>query len=927
MATITPSGQSALHGATITFSGVGYDLAGASLSAEVDLGTPSRNGNNFDVVMPGTDGTGHISIYQFTYFDPYGDWFTKNLAGNIVTTSTSFRTLDLRNNGWTGANGGVKFKIGHRPALYYIGHVDFFGDNVHQDIWLQHGQFFDFAAGTSSATNQYVVGDEVDVRLESDNKIRCYVNGALCFTSTTVFTTDWTYTWRIYNGDNGGVNIAPIGTVLYHPRYYGTLNSNTAGNSYKEATETYYSVTTLPDTTPPTDAVLGVPTPTGQTSVSVPISTLSADPESAMLKYRFQFDKVSTFDSVDLIDEYYNGTTSPYNKSSGLTLNTLWHTRAKGVNNATPPVQSTNWSNTRTFTTWNAAPTITNATAFTTAELGVAYNQPINTTGGNGNRDVSLFSGALPAGFAITGDAGAGYFVTAANPSALVTNQAFVLRVVDANGQATTKAHTITVSDTTPPAKVVGFTATKITNSRIDVDSDVPADVGGIDHYETQVATNAGFSTAVQNLPHAAKAYSVITGLNPALDTIYHLRQRAFDPSGGVGAYSDPQTVLISVPVVITTAPTLPAGYATVDYTTTIAKTGGSGTGAWSISVQGLQTVAIHPTTGAVSIAAPAEGEIVFTALWTDTNGTTTSKQFTINVNPVAPFEITTASPLTAGNTGAAASQQLETANGIGTGSGDFAVTKGVLPAGKTLSAGGLLAGTPAVANVYHFEVTATRGTEVARKTFTLFVGNGTADFQFYASPATYRAGSAYVPADELYPVVAFANATGAVTLSDNGAGGTFELLGGNTWAYKPANRTRVVTLSATDDTATITRQLTVYGTFPLQPNLGYDTLLDQETKIGRARGGTRYYREDYAMETALTLVCERRDDTERRLLWDFWFAHRKVFTFYYYDVETGMLNLVRFESALTQRLVGACAWTLSCGVRGDFQNNFAAVA
>jgi len=191
-------------------------------------------------------------------------------------------------------------------------------------------------------------------------------------------------------------------------------------------------------------------------------------------------------------------------------------------------------------------------------------------------------------------------------------------------------------------------------------------------------------------------------------------------------------------------------------------------------------------------------------------------------------------------------------------------------------------------------------------------------------SKISYRAGSQWVDGDLVFPIVtATAGATGTVNWSDGGKGGTFQGLSSTSAAYIPANKSQSVIITGLDTGAggSGTVAIQVSGTFPLQPNLGYETQLDSDTKMARARGGTRYFREDYPQEVALSLSCERRSRPEMEAAREFWRFHRKVTPFYYLDIETGMLNLVRFESAISYKFDGAQWWSMTFAVRGDYQN------
>lgn len=76
------------------------------------------------------------------------------------------------------------------------------------------------------------------------------------------------------------------------------------------------------------------------------------------------------------------------------------------------------------------------------------------------------------------------------------------------------------------------------------------------------------------------------------------------------------------------------------------------------------------------------------------------------NNNTVTGFQITTASPLAAGTIATPYNQTIATSGGTGT--LNFSVTAGTLPAGLALSTAGVLSGTPTVAATSTFTITVT---------------------------------------------------------------------------------------------------------------------------------------------------------------------------------------------------------------------------
>jgi len=111
-------------------------------------------------------------------------------------------------------------------------------------------------------------------------------------------------------------------------------------------------------------------------------------------------------------------------------------------------------------------------------------------------------------------------------------------------------------SDTTKPSDVTNLTATKISNSRVDLDSDTATDNIAVAGYETQVSTDGG--STWNTLASTAKAVSFVSGNTyfPTTPGTYSLtfRRKAFDTASPSANYSDnwsniPTAVSITVPV------------------------------------------------------------------------------------------------------------------------------------------------------------------------------------------------------------------------------------------------------------------------------------------------------------------------------------------------------------------------------------------
>lgn len=152
----------------------------------------------------------------------------------------------------------------------------------------------------------------------------------------------------------------------------------------------------------------------------------------------------------------------------------------------------------------------------------------------------------------------------------------------------------------------------------------------------------------------------------------------------------------------------LPAGAAGTPYSTTLVAIGGTAPYTWSVSGGALPAGLTLSSTGVISGTPTTAGTATFIVVVADSAAPVhiATQTFTLTITAPLGLTITSASPLPGGTVGTAYSQQL-TATG-GTGTLTWAVTIGTLPAGLTLSTGGLLSGTPTTAGTSTFTVTAT---------------------------------------------------------------------------------------------------------------------------------------------------------------------------------------------------------------------------
>jgi Putative Ig domain len=150
-------------------------------------------------------------------------------------------------------------------------------------------------------------------------------------------------------------------------------------------------------------------------------------------------------------------------------------------------------------------------------------------------------------------------------------------------------------------------------------------------------------------------------------------------------------TVAVNNATISVTTTTLANGTVGTVYSQTLTATGGTKPYTWTVSAGTLPTGLTLSTGGVISGTPTTVVTKALTFKVTDSNSTTATKPLTIAVNSAA-ININTTS-LSNGTVGTAYSQTL-TASG-GTALYTWSITSGTLPAGLTLSSGGVISGMP----------------------------------------------------------------------------------------------------------------------------------------------------------------------------------------------------------------------------------------
>jgi hypothetical protein len=402
-----------------------------------------------------------------------------------------------------------------------------------------------------------------------------------------------------------------------------------------------------------------------------------------------------------------------------------------------------------------AAPAITNS-SLAAGAVGTAYSAQLAASGGIPPYTFSVNSGTLPSCLTITA---AG--LISGTPTASCAGSASLAFKVTDSGKATALtavSGSLNLVIAAAPAIVLPAPAT-LTEGTYNV------------AYTGTVAATGGAGTLTYTITAGAlptglslSSAGAITGTPTAAGT-FGFTIKAADAYGdsATQAYS----VAVSYPPVKVIVATLPTGYVGSIYTqTTLAATGGSGTGyTWALS-NGSLPVGLSLSTGGVITGKPTGtlGTTNFSVTATDSAQNTGSGSFSITVD--AGVSITTSSPLPTGYVGSSYSKQLAATGGAGAGY-TWAIASGsTLPGGLTLSASGLLSGTPTLTGTPSFSITVTDSAQnTASATFTLTISAGVT-----VTPAVLPVG---------YPATAYPS----TTLSATGGTGT-----GYTWSWAAAS-------------------------------------------------------------------------------------------------------------------------------------------
>ena len=354
-------------------------------------------------------------------------------------------------------------------------------------------------------------------------------------------------------------------------------------------------------------------------------------------------------------------------------------------------------------------PVVISTTTLPAGQATIGYGPvTLAATGGTGSFTWSLSAGALPAGLSLS-SAG----VLSGTPSAY-GSFSFTVRATSGPVGNEVFADQALLLDLLPPP--VSITTTVL-----------PGGQATIVYGPVTLAATGGTGSFVWSLSAGTlpvglslSTGGVLSG-TPSTYGSFNVTVRA--TSGLVFADQALALSILPPPVSITTT-ALPGGQVTIAYGPVIlAATGGTGSFTWSVTGGALPGGLSLSSGGALSGTPTASGS--FNVTVRATSGAVFAEQaLALNILP-PPVVITTGSPLPTATIGVPYFQTLQATGG--TGSFAWSVTAGALPAGLTLSSGGILSGGATAVGTASFTAQAVSGPVNASKAFSLTVGYPTA--------------------------------------------------------------------------------------------------------------------------------------------------------------------------------------------------------
>ncbi len=336
-------------------------------------------------------------------------------------------------------------------------------------------------------------------------------------------------------------------------------------------------------------------------------------------------------------------------------------------------------------------------TSIAAAVVGTPYSQPLTAVGGEPPYQWSVVSGSLPPGISLSSNG-----VLAGTPTSS-GQYAFSVQARDLEGATETRAYTLAVATATATAGPTSSSPTITTSSlpTATVGASYSATIavsGGVPPYYIMVTSGSlppGISLsstgALSGTPNSAGTYTFTVDAEDRQPVSGNKTLQLTVQSGsGASALS------------ITTTSLNPATVGSA-YSASLSASGGKTPYSWSLASGSLPSGITLNSNGTLSGTSSATGTSSFTAKVTDAAGASATRALQLAVNATAV--VINTSSLPSATAGSAYSSTLSASGGVPPYS--WSVLSGSLPAGLSLSSGGVISGTPSGSTTASFSVQA----------------------------------------------------------------------------------------------------------------------------------------------------------------------------------------------------------------------------
>ncbi|HWX65383.1 MAG TPA: putative Ig domain-containing protein [Rhodanobacter sp.] len=361
------------------------------------------------------------------------------------------------------------------------------------------------------------------------------------------------------------------------------------------------------------------------------------------------------------------------------------------------------------------------------ATVGLAYSQQLVISGGTAPyHTFTVSSGSLPAGLSISSSG-----LISGTPTS-TTSAPFTVEVYDSSSGIAPFFGFVTVTVPVNPAPTITLSPTTLNTMTVATAfSQTIVPTGGTAPYVFSVTAGA--------LP-AGLTLNTSTGVlsgTPSAGGTFNFTVGVHDAGAGTG--SSAYSVTVQPPTVVVTPASLAAATQNTAYSASISASGGTAPYTYAKTSGALPAGLTLASNGTISGTPTATGSFTFTVTATDSSTGagpyTGSRSYTLVVNPAVPVISPTSLP--APVIGTAYSQTISATGG--TAPYSFAVSAGALPAGLTLSAAGVLSGTPTATGSFSFTAQVTDSASVtATQNYTLLIAAPTVT----VAPATLPAAT-----------------------------------------------------------------------------------------------------------------------------------------------------------------------------------------